>query len=53
MLGRADETEAMKGVIERHYISRDKIREIKNIADKDNCYQYFNFYEKICKLLEE
>lgn len=32
MLGRSDENEEMKGVIERHYISRDKIKKrFKNL----------------------
>ena len=34
MLGRSDENEAMKGVIERHYISRDKIKKDLKTCEK-------------------
>lgn len=39
MLGRADENEAMKGVIQRHYVSKDKIKEKIRIRkeEKSEC----------------
>jgi hypothetical protein len=42
-----------KDIVKTNYISKDKIRQIKEESDKDNCYQYLNFYEKVIRLLEE
>ncbi|MBO6233239.1 MAG: hypothetical protein J6N78_04190 [Clostridia bacterium] len=55
MLGRADENEAMKGVIQRHYISKDKIKEcykqakekIKKVEEDRNYGRYKEYGGKI------
>ena len=66
MLGKADENKAMIGVIQRHYISKDKIREkIENkiaycraeeledryIGDKHS--QYWGMYRELLEKLEK
>ena len=57
MLGRTDENEAMKGVIQRHYISKDKIRELLEKYDKniawDSADDHYYFTKFIVELLEE